>query len=37
MLIAADRWDNAEWLGELLRLTAAELPTTKPRNTMQGT
>ncbi|WP_019516456.1 TfoX/Sxy family protein [Sphingomonas sp. Mn802worker] len=31
MLIAADRWDDAEWLGELLRITAAELPTPKPR------
>ncbi|MFS0737476.1 TfoX/Sxy family protein [Sphingomonas sp. 1P06PA] len=31
LLITADRWDDAEWLGELLRLTAAELPTPKPR------
>lgn len=37
MLIAADRWDDAEWLGELLRLTAAELPTPKPRKPKQGT
>lgn len=37
MLIAADRWDDAVWLGELLRLTAAELPTPKPRKTKQGT
>lgn len=31
LLIEADRWDDAEWLGELLRLTAAELPAPKPR------
>jgi len=31
LLIAADRWDDAAWLGELLRLTAAELPMPKPR------
>lgn len=31
LLIEADRWDDAEWLGELLRVTAAELPTPKPR------
>lgn len=37
MLIAADRWDDAEWLGELLRVTAAELPTPKPRKPKQST
>jgi TfoX/Sxy family transcriptional regulator of competence genes len=37
LLIEADRWDNAEWLGELLRLTAAELPTPKPRRPKRGT
>jgi len=31
LLIEADRWDDAEWLGELLHVTAAELPTPKPR------
>jgi TfoX/Sxy family transcriptional regulator of competence genes len=31
MLIPADRWDDAEWPGELLRVTAAELPPPKPR------
>jgi TfoX/Sxy family transcriptional regulator of competence genes len=31
LLIEADRWDDAEWLGDLLRVTAAELPTPKPR------
>lgn len=37
MLIAADRWDDAEWLGELLRLTAAELPIPKPRKSKRST
>lgn len=37
MLIEADRWDNAEWLGELLRVTAAELPLSKPRRLKRGT
>ena len=36
MLIAADRWDDAEWLVELLRVTAAELPTPKPRKPKGG-
>ncbi len=36
MLIPVDRWDNAEWLGELLRVTAAELPTPKPRKPKLG-
>ena len=37
MLIEADRWDNAEWLGELLRVTAAELPLPKPPKPKRGT
>ena len=37
MLIAADRWDGAEWLGELLRVTAAELPAPKPKKPTRGT
>lgn len=37
VLIAADRWDDAEWLGELLRVTAAELPTPKPRKPKRAT
>ena len=37
MLIEADRWDDAEWLGKLLRVTAAELPTPKPRKSQRGT
>ena len=36
MLISADRWENAEWLGELLRITAAELPAPKPRKPKGG-
>jgi TfoX/Sxy family transcriptional regulator of competence genes len=36
LLIQADRWDDAEWLGELLRITAAELPTPKPRKPKQS-
>lgn len=31
LLIKADRWDDAEWLGELLRITATGLPMPKPR------
>ncbi len=31
LLIEADRWEDAEWMGDLLRVTAAELPTPKPR------
>jgi len=37
MLIKADRWDDGEWLAELLRVTAAELPTPKPRKPTRGT
>jgi TfoX/Sxy family transcriptional regulator of competence genes len=37
MLIKTHRWDNAEWLGELLRVTAAELPTPKPRKPKPST
>jgi TfoX/Sxy family transcriptional regulator of competence genes len=36
MLITTDRWDDPEWLGELLRVTAAELPTPKPRKRKEG-
>ena len=37
LLIQADRWGDAEWLGELLRVTAAELPTPKPRKSKLST
>ena len=37
LLIAADRWDDAEWLGDLLRVTARELPTPKPRKPKAST
>lgn len=30
-LISEDKWDDAEWLAELIRLTAAELPLPKPK------
>lgn len=31
LLIEADRWEDADWLADLLRVTAAELPTPKAR------
>jgi TfoX/Sxy family transcriptional regulator of competence genes len=37
MLIAAGRWDDAGWLGGLLRVTAAELPTPMLRKSKRGT
>ena len=37
LLIKADRWDDAEWLGELLRVTATELPAPKPRKAKRDT
>ncbi len=37
LLIKADRWDDAEWLGDLLRFTAAELPIPKPRKPRRST
>jgi len=36
-LIEADRWDDAEWLGNLLRATAEELPIPKPRKPKRST
>jgi TfoX/Sxy family transcriptional regulator of competence genes len=36
MLIEADRWEDAIWLSELLRVTAAELPAPKPRKPNRG-
>lgn len=30
-LIDGDRWDDATWLAELFRITAAELPAPKPK------
>lgn len=32
-LISGDRWDNGEWLAELIRITTAELPLPKPKPT----
>ena len=37
MLIEADRWDDGEWLGHLLRVTAAELPIPKLRKPKRST
>lgn len=37
LLIAADRWDDADWLGKLMRITATELPTPKPRKPKRST
>ena len=37
LLIEADRWDDAEWLSDLLRATAAALPLPKPRKPKLGT
>lgn len=31
LLVDADRWDDRDWLTELARITAAELPTPKPK------
>ena len=31
LLIDGDRWDDREWLTELARITAAELPAPKPK------
>ena len=31
LLVDADRWDDSDWLVELLRITTAELPPPKPK------
>lgn len=31
LLIEGDQWDDAEWLSELIRITAMELPLPKPK------
>ena len=31
LVIDAEHWDDREWLGELFRVTAAELPLPKPK------
>ena len=33
LVIDPERWDDAEWLGELFRISAAELPVPKPKST----
>jgi TfoX/Sxy family transcriptional regulator of competence genes len=37
LFIEADRWNDAEWLSDLLRVTAAELPIPKSRKPKQST
>lgn len=31
LLIDADRWEDCEWLSDLVRITTAELPAPKPK------
>ncbi|KQN28340.1 MULTISPECIES: TfoX/Sxy family protein [unclassified Sphingomonas] len=31
LLVDADRWDDADWLAELVRISTAELPLPKPK------
>ena len=31
LLVDADRWDDSDWLAELVRITTAELPLPKPK------
>jgi TfoX/Sxy family transcriptional regulator of competence genes len=31
LLVDADRWDDAEWMAELVRISTAELPLPKPK------
>jgi TfoX/Sxy family transcriptional regulator of competence genes len=31
LLVPGEKWDNAEWLATLMRISAAELPVPKPR------
>ncbi|UAK24060.1 TfoX/Sxy family protein [Sphingomonas nostoxanthinifaciens] len=31
LLVDADRWDDGDWLAELVRITTAELPLPKPK------
>jgi TfoX/Sxy family transcriptional regulator of competence genes len=31
LLVDADRWDDAEWMAEFVRISAAELPLPKPK------
>jgi len=30
-VIDADRWDDADWMAEIVRISAAELPLPKPK------
>ena len=31
LLIDADRWDDSDWLAQLIRISVAELPSPKPK------
>ncbi|MEG8029619.1 TfoX/Sxy family protein [Sphingomonas aerolata] len=31
LVIDADRWDDADWMAEIVRISAAELPLPKPK------
>ena len=33
LLIDAERWDDRDWMTELVRITCAELPLPKPKKT----
>ena len=35
-LVAADRWDDRDWLTTLIRVSAAELPAPQPRRRVKG-
>lgn len=37
LLIETEHWDDAEWLSDLLRITATELPVPKPRKPKRST
>ncbi len=36
LLISGDKWDDAEWLSELLRITTQELPLPKKKKPKKG-
>jgi TfoX/Sxy family transcriptional regulator of competence genes len=36
MLVDADRWDDRDWLTELIRISAHELPAPKPKKPRAG-
>lgn len=36
LLVEADRWDEADWLAELVRITTRELPAPRAKKTRAG-